>query len=41
MQKGFILQGMNKNEKDISKNIFFFCDSEELKTAMKEFQKIN
>lgn len=37
MQKGFVLQGMDKNKDKTNKNIFYFNDSIELKEAMTEF----
>lgn len=40
MLKGFVLQGMGKNEKNERKNVFYFKDSEELKKAMCEISKV-
>lgn len=41
MLKGFVLQGMDKNKNNQRKNIFYFKDSEELKTAMSELSNSN
>lgn len=39
MLKGFVLQGMDKSEKNIRKNVFYFKDSDELKKTMSEISK--
>ncbi len=36
MLKGFVLQGMDKNQNKSGKNVFYFKDSEEIKKAMRE-----
>lgn len=41
MLKGFVLQGMDKNQNKSGKNIFYFKESEELKKAMSEISKTN
>lgn len=40
MLKGFVLQGIEKNQNKSGKNIFYFKNSEELKKAMNEISKV-
>lgn len=39
MLKGFVLQGIGKNENKSGKNVFYFKDSEELRKAMNELSQ--
>ncbi|NRD80267.1 hypothetical protein HPT25_23375 [Bacillus sp. BRMEA1] len=39
MLKGFVLQGMDKNQNKSGKNIFYFNDSDELRKVMSELSK--
>lgn len=39
MCRGFCLVAMDKNDKDQSKNVFFFRDSAELRDAVREYTK--
>lgn len=37
MSDGFVLCGMRKNEIDNNYNVFYFCDTPEIKAAMKKY----
>lgn len=38
MQSGFVLKRMGKSDKDVTKNIFFFNESDELLKVVKEYK---
>lgn len=40
MQRGFILLRMNRNLDDPKKNVFLFKDSQEIESAIQEYQKL-
>lgn len=40
MQRGFVLLRMNRNLDDPTKNVFLFKDSQEIESAIQEYQKL-
>ena len=41
MQRGFVLQGIGNNRRFSGRNVFFFNDSPELRTAMTEYKRMD
>lgn len=41
MIKGFVLVGMEQGRNNSGKNVFYFNDSDELRTAMDEYKALN
>lgn len=37
MTDGFVLCGMQKNKKNNNYNVFYFCDTPEIKAAIKKY----
>lgn len=41
MTKGFVLVGMEQGRNNSGKNVFYFNNSDELRTAMDEYKALN